>query len=65
MSDSHSGRLSGGCSSMKPRYDTEEKARVAAITAGKRAGIKLSYYSCEQCNGYHLTKSVGGKNPKL
>lgn len=57
--------LSGGCPSDKPRYTTEQAARTAAIVAGKRSHISLSFYSCKLCKGYHLTKSVGGENPRL
>lgn len=54
------------CSSSKPRYATGELAKAAAITAMKRnPRVELSYYSCRLCGGYHLTKSVGGANPKL
>lgn len=49
----------------KPRYKDEEGARRSAITAGKRAGISLSYYLCPECRGYHLTRNVGGDNPVL
>lgn len=52
------------CSSMKPQHEDEEAARKAAIIAGKRAGIELSYYKCPECGYYHLTKSVGGDNPR-
>lgn len=61
----HPGRLHGGCPTMKPRYATEDDARRAAITAGKRPGMpELSFYSCKHCSGWHLTRSVGGSNPR-
>ena len=62
---SHPGLLSKGCPSGKPRFDGAEKARAAAIPASKRARVPLSYYECPACGGWHLTKSVGGANPRL
>lgn len=53
------------CPTSKPRHADSETARRAAITAGRRASMQLSFYSCEKCAGYHLTKKVGGNNPVL
>jgi len=55
--------LHGGCETRKPRHPTESEARKAALIASKRARVRLSYYRCEKCAGYHLTRSVGGANP--
>ena len=61
----HPGLLSKGCTSMKPRYGSEGEARNAAIVASRRARVDLSYYECAECGGFHLTRSVGGANPRL
>ena len=39
----------------KNRYDTEEKAIRACITASANRGVKLSWYKCGRCNGWHIT----------
>lgn len=54
--------MSPECPSLKPRHATEQQARNAALTAMRRVpSLQLSYY----CKGWHLTRSVGGANPKL
>lgn len=66
MSGNHPGQLAGGCPTLKPRYANEERARRAAIVASKRPGVpELSFYLCGECSGYHLTRSVGGDNPRV
>jgi hypothetical protein len=49
---------------MKPQHPDEKSARRAAVVAGRRSGIHLSYYECPECGYYHLTRSVGGDNPR-
>lgn len=61
----HPSQLSAGCPTLKPRYASPEAARRAALTAGRRSRIELSFYLCDQCSGYHLTRSIGGKNPRI
>jgi hypothetical protein len=53
------------CPSSKPRHDTADAARSAAITAGRRASMQLSYFHCGECAGYHLTKRIGDDNPEI
>jgi hypothetical protein len=58
--------MSPECLSLKPRHATEQQARNAALTAMRRVpSLQLSYYLCSYCKGWHLTRSVGGANPKL
>lgn len=50
-----------GCGS-KRRYRDENLVRKVMKLREKESGIKLDYYYCQNCNGYHLTsKNVGSR----
>lgn len=49
----------------KKRYTQKKTAKRATIKMGHRYGGKYKFYHCNQCDGYHLTKTVnyiGGNN---
>ena len=39
----------------KNKYDSEWQAKFAADEQMKRCNVKLSWYKCKYCNGWHLT----------
>lgn len=39
----------------KNRYDTEERAIRACIVASASRGVKLGWYRCARCGGWHIT----------
>ncbi len=49
------GKTRVGCSHKK-YYSTKEMVKVGIFYLKDRLGIKLYYYKCPHCQGYHLTK---------
>ncbi|MDO4849392.1 MAG: hypothetical protein Q4B45_06460 [Coriobacteriia bacterium] len=42
----------------KNRRTTEEKAIHACIVGSAKRGVRLSWYRCDLCNGWHITSRV-------
>lgn len=47
--------MSRSCLSKK-RYKSETQAKHAAAKRSKTVDIKLNFYYCIYCGGYHMTK---------
>lgn len=48
----------------KVRHATELEVFKSASYHAATNGVKLTYYKCEFCNGYHLTSDLNHKGPK-
>lgn len=48
-------RFFGRSCAVKNRYDTEEKAIRACIVSSASRGVKLVWYRCGRCGGWHIT----------
>ena len=48
-------RFFGRSCAAKNRYDTEERAIHACIVASASRGVKLDWYRCTRCGGWHIT----------
>lgn len=49
----------------KQRFAEETTARAMGISRHERTGIALWVYACNQCRGYHLTRSDNGPDANV
>lgn len=53
-----------GCTDKRKQFNNRLHARDGARAASKEHGVKLTFYRCKYCPGFHLTKADEPK-PKM